>query len=281
MIKTRKSVLILLLILCMAFLLTGCAEEYPDYLYYPPGHGFDRSGYLILATSFEDTGLLNSLLASFTAETGRKVMVMPVSNSAAFELGRNGDADILFTNAYAFEWQFVNDGYAEALHTVLSNNLIIVGPADGVIFPNNDVLNTFEQILFFNMPFVSRGDGSSLHLRELQLWRGFYLNHFMNQFYIESFASARGALYRAVEENAFSLTDTASWLAFADRGNLVVICDEDFRLDNFFNALAVSSSPMLEGADEFVTWLTSDSAQEIIRHHGTTEHGVSLFNPAN
>ncbi|MCL2222497.1 MAG: substrate-binding domain-containing protein [Oscillospiraceae bacterium] len=282
MIKTRKTVFILLLLTFTAiFLLTGCEdyEQYPDYAYY--NLGLDYSGYIVLATSLEDTDLLNSLLSSFTDETGFRVLVMPVPNSAAFELGRNGDVDVIFANAPALEWQFVYGGYAQSLYDVMINDVVLVGPRDGGIEHNNNISDSFFQILFSNKPFISRGDGSTLHLKELQLWSGFYFNQFNNPFYVESFASMRATLSRAAEENAFTLTDTATWLAFADRGDLIVVCEDDFRLMNRFTVMAVSSSDMLEEAEAFVTWITGSSAQEIIRNHGLAEYGVSLFTPSN
>jgi tungstate transport system substrate-binding protein len=283
MIKTRKSIFILLMLIFGAmFLLSGCAdEEYPDYLYYDPSYAFDFEGYVILATSFEDIALQNELLSAFTAETGWRVLVRSVSNSLAFELGRNGEVDVVFANAPVLEWQFVYGGYAQELHDVMTNDIILVGPSDGEIEYNNNIADSFFQILFSNKPFISRGDGSSLHLRELQLWSGFYFNQFNNPFYVQSFESMGATLARAVEENAFTLTDTASWLMLPDRGNLVVICDHDFRLMDRFTVMAVSSSTLLEGADAFVAWIVGDAAQEIIRNHGLAEYGVPLFTPAN
>jgi tungstate transport system substrate-binding protein len=162
----------------------------------------------------------------------------------------------------------------------MRNDFILIGPQDGDIAPNNDILDTMYQVLSFNMPFLSRGDGSGTHLMELQLWSGFYLNQWNNPFYFESTAGMNTTIGLAVNFSSYTLTDRASWLAFPAQDSLIVITDDDFRLVNYFSVIAVSASDMFDGADSFANWVVGSSAQAIIENHGLEEFGTPLFTPA-
>ncbi|MCL2248698.1 MAG: substrate-binding domain-containing protein [Oscillospiraceae bacterium] len=266
----RKSIALILLfgLFALTFLLAGCSDDSPS-----------GSGHIVMATTLDDAELLDALLSAFTEETGFEVDVIFTSNVLAFELARNEEVDLLFTNSQLLEDQFVQSGFAENSSPVMRNDFILIGPHDGNIFPNNDILDTMYQVLSSNLPFLSRGDGSTTHLMELLLWSGFYLNQWNNPFYFESLAGMNATIGLAVSFHSYTITDTASWLAFPEQDALVVITDNDFRLMNQFSAIAVSASDMFDGANSFVNWVVGDSAQEIIENYGLEEFGTSLFIP--
>jgi len=266
----KNSVLSLavVIILCMSLLaVAACSSSTP--------------GTIILATttSTYDSGLLDFLLPVFTQETGWEVKVISVGTGAALQLGRDGEADALLVHARAQEDQFVADGYAERRYDVMYNDFIIVGPSGGAISYNENVDHTFTDMLELNLPFISRGDESGTHARELQIWSGLGLDPEDNDNYFESGQGMGATLGMAAEMNAYTLSDRGTWLAYSDVGNLVIICEGHPRLLNPYGVMVVASTLEPEGAQAFVDWIRSQVAQELIATFGVAEFGLPLFLP--
>ncbi|MCL2558730.1 MAG: substrate-binding domain-containing protein, partial [Treponema sp.] len=129
----------------------------------------DSGRRIILATttSTYDSGLLGFILPAFTADTGWNVDVISVGTGAALQLGRDGQADVLLVHAMAQELQFVAEGHGLERHDVMYNDFIIVGPA-GRVAHNANAAHTFREIARMNLPFVSRGDNSGTHVKEME-----------------------------------------------------------------------------------------------------------------
>ena len=234
---------------------------------------------LATTTSTYDTGLLDYLLPIFTEETGWDVKVISVGTGAALQLGRDGEADALLVHARAQEDQFVADGFAEKRYDVMYNDFIVVGPGGGAISHNNDVAKTFSDIINQNLQFVSRGDESGTHVRELQIWDGLNLNPEDNSNYIEAGQGMGATLGMTVEMNAYTLSDRGTWLSYADVGDLVIICESDSRLLNPYGVMVVASTREPVGAQALIDWIVSPAAQELIGNFGVEEFGQPLFFP--
>jgi len=234
---------------------------------------------LATTTSTEDSGLLDFILPVFTEETGWEIRVISVGTGAALQLGRDGEADVLLVHARAEEDRFVAEGYAERRHDVMYNDFVIVGPRDGAISHNDDVEQTFMAILEQNLPFVSRGDNSGTHIRELQIWEGLELDPEGNANYISVGQGMGATLGMAVELDAFTLSDRATWLAYPDVGNLLIVCEENELLRNPYGVMLVSTTDYPGGAQAFIDWITSPSIQQLIASFGVEEFGQSLFFP--
>jgi len=250
-------------------------EEPEDELVVP------HQGSFILATttSTYDSGLLDFILPVFTEQTGWDVYVISVGTGAAMQLGRDGEADVLLVHARAQEDQFVADGYAEARYDVMYNDFIVVGPEDGPIGHNTDVMETFTEILEQNLMFISRGDDSGTHARELQIWNALELDPNDNSEYLESGQGMGATIVMAAELEAFTLTDRATWLAQAHRGNLVIVCERDPGLLNPYGMMIVSTTTLPDAGRTFIDWMRSEFAQELIRSFGVEEFGEPLFFP--
>jgi len=158
----KRTVLSLavLLILCTSLLVTSACSSNSS------------GGTITLATttSTYDSGLLDYLLPIFTEESGWEVKVISVGTGAAIALGRDGEADVLLVHARAQEDAFVDEGYAKRRYDVMYNDFIVVGPDDGVITFTNDIDHVFRTIFDEQLIFISRGDESGTHTRELQIW---------------------------------------------------------------------------------------------------------------
>ena len=240
-----------------------------------------QMGMLTLATttSTEDSGLLDFILPNFTEVTGWEIRVVSVGTGAALQLGRDGEADILLVHARTEEDRFVEEGYALQRHDVMYNDFVIVGPDGGPIAHNNSIEETFMAILNGGLPFVSRGDNSGTHIRELQIWKSLDVNPEDNANYIEVGQGMGATLGMAVEMDAFTLTDRATWLAYPNTGNLIIVCEGDELLLNPYGVMIVSATEHPEGAQAFIDWITSPATQQLISTFGVAEFGQPLFFP--
>ena len=274
----KKLVLALLITLTATIVFAGCGTQAET-----------TTGTITLATttSTEDSGLLDFILPSFTEETGWDIIVIPVGTGAALQLGRDGEADVLLVHARAQEDQFVADGYAERRHDVMYNDFVVVGPSSGVINHNNDARQTFVDIHNYNLPFVSRGDNSGTHIMELFIWDVVGIEPWytvgieveMNDNYLSVGQGMGATLGMAVELDAFTLTDRATWLAYPNVGNLVIVCEGDELLLNPYGVIVVSSTEHPEGAQAFIDWITGPATQQLISVFGVEEFGQPLFFP--
>lgn len=267
----RKKIALPLALLFCALIFAGCAG----------GGNQEQAGTITLATttSTEDSGLLDFILPVFTEETGWEIQVISVGTGAALQLGRDGEADVLLVHARAQEDQFVADGYAERRYDVMYNDFVIVGPANGPIEHNSDVMATFMYILENNLPFVSRGDDSGTHMRELQIWDSLGVNPANNANYIEVGQGMGATLGMTAEMDSFTLSDRATWLAYPDVGNLVIVCEGSELLLNPYGMMIVSTTEQPEGAQAFIDWMRSPSTQTLISTFGVEEFGAPLFFP--
>ena len=299
------SSLAVIVIFSMAFLLfTGCATAEPEAPVPPPTPAAEPEpapapapepeppadpepepvtpqGTIILATttSTDDSGLLDFILPVFTEETGWEVQVISVGTGAALQLGRDGEADVLLVHARAQEDQFVEEGYAEKRFDVMYNDFVVVGPSDGEISHNDDITQTFTDIVENNLPFISRGDESGTHTRELQLWTAIDRDPEDNSNYIESGQGMGATLGMAAEMDAYTISDRATWLSYADVGNLIIVCEGSPRLLNPYGVMVVATTLEPVGAQAFVDWIISPDAQQLISTFGVAEFGQPLFFP--
>ncbi|MCL1854654.1 MAG: substrate-binding domain-containing protein [Clostridia bacterium] len=242
-------------------------------------------GKIILSTttSTEDSGLLAAILPAFTAETGWEVDTIAVGTGAALQMGRDGQADVLLVHSRSDEDQFVEEGYAEKRYDVMYNDYIIVGPGDGLIPYNEDVEKTFHTIAESGIPFVSRGDDSGTHKKELSIWKKLGIEPESNAEYVSAGQGMGATLGMAKEMNVYTLSDRATWLSYADKGDLEIVCEKSADLLNPYGVIPVSPSVSdkinVEGGQAFADWITGPPAQELIAAFGVEQFGQPLFIP--
>jgi len=294
--KIISVLLILLLVLLLSLALVACGETQPPP---PPQNGAEvdtenqgneeitqaapRQGSIILATttSTADSGLLDFLLPIFTFETGWDVRVVSVGTGAALQHGRDGDVDVVLVHARALEDQFVADGYAERRYDIMYNDFIVIGPADGGIPHSNDIDVTFRAILGNELMFISRGDSSGTHVRELDIWRALdlYDERQNNPNYLETGEGMGLTINMSLEKDAFTLSDRATWYNWPHRGNHIIVCEGHPDLLNPYGIMLVSTTRELAGARTFVDWMIGPRGQYLIGTFGLEEFGAPLFFP--
>lgn len=241
---------------------------------------------LILATttSTADSGLLDYLLPDFEAEFNCKVDVIAVGTGQAIKTGEDGDADVLLVHARAREDEFVASGYGINRLDVMYNDFIIVGPeADPAgIKGLTDGAEALSKIAAAQAGFVSRGDESGTHVKEEGLWEkaGITPN---GDWYISAGQGMGAVLMMASEQEAYTLTDRATYLAQQSKLELEILVEGDEALFNPYGVIAVNPekhpSVNADLAAKFQEWLTSVPVQEKIAEFGKAEFGMSLFYP--
>lgn len=236
-------------------------------------------------TSTQNSGLLDYLLAKFTAETGIAVHVVAVGTGQALKNARNGDGDVVLVHAPAAEKAFVASGHGLARHKVMYNDFVIVGPkADPAgVGDEKDVAKALAKIAAARAVFVSRGDDSGTHKKERRLWRqaGVDVAAASGGWYRETGSGMGATLNVAAGMNAYALSDRATWLTFANKGDLTVLVEGDKRLFNQYGVIIVNPARhrhvKAEQARRLVDWLLSAQGQAAIAAYRVK--GRQLFFP--
>ncbi|MBD0270495.1 MAG: substrate-binding domain-containing protein [Acetobacteraceae bacterium] len=244
----------------------------------------ERSITVASTTSTEQSGLFGHILPAFKRDTGIAVRVVALGTGQALDVGRRGDADVVFVHDRAAEERFVREGFGGPRRHVMYNDFVIAGPASDPagVRGAKDAVEALKRIAA-GAPFVSRGDRSGTHAAELRLWEaaGVDLGAGRGRWYREVGQGMGPALNTAAAMNAYVLTDRGTWLAFRNRQDLVVAVEGDQRLFNQYGVMAVSPErhPQVKAADarRFVEWLVSPAGQEAIAGHKI--NGDQLFFP--
>lgn len=241
---------------------------------------------LILATttSTADSGLLGYLLPDFEQEFNCKVDVIAVGTGQAIKMGEDGDADVLLVHARAKEDEFVASGYGVNRLDVMYNDFIIVGSeADPAgIAGLTDGAEALGKIAAAEAKFVSRGDESGTHVKENTLWAKAGITD-KGPWYISAGQGMAAVLMMADEQEAYTLSDRATYLAQRSKLQLEILVEGDKALFNPYGVIGVNPEkhPHVNAdlARQFGEWLTSVPVQEKIAEFGKAEFGMSLFYP--
>lgn len=238
---------------------------------------------LATTTTTVASGLMDYLLPKFTAATGIVVQMVPVGTGQALRLGADGDVDVLIVHARDAEDAFVANGYGIDREDVMVNDFVIAGPPDDPadVAGASDTADALRRIAVAEYPFVSRGDDSGTHRREMKLWH-------------ELGRKPAGGWYRAVglgmgrtlqiadQMNAYTMSDRGTWLALRDRLQIRLLFEADPPLPNPYGIIAINPARYAEvnyaGARKLIEWITSPAAQRAIADFRIG--GRSLFDPA-
>ncbi|MBW6467695.1 MAG: extracellular solute-binding protein [Coriobacteriia bacterium] len=279
-----KRTLLLALAVVMAVSLAACgAAEEPEEIEEPVVEEPVEVTSVILAstTSTEDSGLFGVLVPAFQDDYPQyRIDVVAVGTGQALEIGRNKDADVLLVHAKADEEQLVADGYGIERRDVMYNDFVIVGPeADPAgIAGGDDAAAALTAISEGGHTFVSRGDDSGTHKKELSLWSAAGIEP-AGDWYLSIGQGMGDTLNMASESEAYTLADRGTYLAMKDRIDLVVVVEGDEALFNPYGVIVVTDANNLDGAQAFADWIVSPAGQDIIREFGVDTYGEPLFVP--
>ena len=295
----KKIYLLFSLVLILAFMLGACTSSDTPVPSEPeeaasaepvaeePESSGRGEGILVLATttSTNDSGLLDFILPDFEAETGTEVDVIAVGTGQALSLGENGDADVLLVHARAREDSFMDAGHGVRREDVMYNDFVIVGPEDDPagIQGMENAGEALKAISEAAASFVSRGDDSGTHTKEKAIWAAAGIEP-DGDWYISAGQGMGAVLTMADEQQAYTLSDRATYLARTLEGTeLVILVEGDPILFNPYGVLAVNPEKNSEIqaalANAFIDWLISVSVQEKIGGFGIDKFGQPLFVP--
>jgi len=236
-------------------------------------------------TSTEQSGLFRHLLPAFEKQTGIQVRVVALGTGQALDMGRRGDADVVFVHARPLEEKFVAEGFGVQRQGVMYNDFILVGPRSdpAKVAGGKDIVAALQKIKAAAAPFASRADKSGTHFAEVELWKaaGVDIAREKGAWYRETGSGMGPTLNTASGLEAYALADRGTWLSFKNRGELEISVQGDRRLFNQYGVILVDPArhPHVkrEMGQAFIDWLVSREGQGAIAAYRID--GEQLFFP--
>jgi len=236
-------------------------------------------------TSTDNSGLLEYLIPKFKDKTDIDVRVIAVGTGQALQLGERGDADIVLVHHKTYEETFVEKGFGINRRGVMYNDYVIVGPKNdpAKIKELKHVADAFKLISKNKVPFISRGDDSGTHKKEVELWSLAEVDaqKYSGEWYREAGTGMGATLNIANGMDAYTMTDRGTWLSFKNRDNLTLLFENDPLLFNQYGVILVNPERhahiKYQQAKQFSDWLTSNQGQQAIAEF--TLENQQLFFP--
>lgn len=252
------------------------------FLFALPAQAQERFITVASTTSTDQSGLFGHLLPRFQAATGIAVRIVALGTGQALDVGRRGDADVVFVHDKPAEDRFVAEGFGVERIQVMYNDFVVIGPkADPARIKDlKDVAEAFRRVQRAGAPFVSRGDRSGTHAAELRYWQEAGVRP-AGAWYREVGQGMGPALNTAAAMNAYILADRATWLNFRNRADLGVLVQGDERLFNQYGVMLVNprrhAHVKVEMGRTFIAWLVGPDGQRAIADYKIG--GEQLFFP--
>ncbi len=226
-------------------------------------------------TSTDNTGLLDYLMPEFTKDSGIKIKWVAVGTGKALKMGENCDVDVLLVHAPAAEKKYVDSGFGVDRREIMYNDFVIIGPAnDPCGIKGKSVNETMKTVESKQCVFVSRGDNSGTHKKELSLWKTAGMDvPDKAEWYVQTGQGMLSTINVAAERQGYTMTDRGTYIKFEanKKGNppLVILGEGDKALLNQYSVIAVNpkrcTSAKYDLATMFSQWMASKKAQKLIQ----------------
>jgi tungstate transport system substrate-binding protein len=238
-------------------------------------------------TSTDNTGLLDYLMPKFKAATGIEVKWTATGTGKALKLGENCDVDILMVHAPAAEKKFVDAGFGKNRREIMYNDFVIIGPEkDPCAIKGKSIKDALQTIKATKGIFVSRGDNSGTHKKELSLWKAADMPvPEKESWYVQTGQGMLATINIAAERNGYTMTDRGTYIKYEDnmKGNppLKILVEGDAALLNQYSVIAINKKhcpkAKYDTAKQFIKWITGADAQKLIKDYKLL--GKQLFTP--
>jgi tungstate transport system substrate-binding protein len=301
----KKSLILLLVILLSAgLILSGCGGKQDDQAQEPEVEQEQQEQeekkapdntevILSTTTSTRDSGLLDVLIPIFEENTGYKVKPIAVGTGKALAMGESGDADVLLVHAPEAEMEYVEKGAVMNRQLIMHNDYIVLGPKDDPagIKDAKDSTEALKKIAEKEATFISRGDDSGTHKKELGIWKIAGIEEPKGEWYKSTGQGMGATLDVASELGGYILSDRGTYLSKMDKLELEILTEGDSSLLNVYHVMQVnpeyieknnpSAARLIntEGAKAFVEFMIDDETQKIIGEFGKDKYGQPLFFP--
>lgn len=282
-----KQIFSLSMIAMLIFMMTACSnstDETASKQEQPKAAEEVKDLILATTTSTQDSGLLDVLIPMFEEESNTNVQPIAVGTGQALEMGKKGEADVLLVHAPDSEQELVDSGDAINRKRVMYNDFILVGPAnDPAGIKGMEVGEAFQKLFNDGAVFISRGDDSGTHKKELDIWKSLEITPGDNAGYAETGQGMGNTLQVAAEKQGYVITDRATYLAQKENLDLEILVEGDEDLLNIYHVMQVNPEKhdkvYSEGAEEFVEFMINEETQKVIEEFGQEEYGEPLFFP--
>jgi tungstate transport system substrate-binding protein len=245
----------------------------------------DKEVLIATTTTTQDTGLLDVLLPAFQQKSGYSYKTIVQGTGAVLALASRGEADVVLSHAPESEKPWIAQGYGTSRRLVMYNDLIVVGPAadPAGVKGAKTAVEALQKIAERSVAFVSRGDQSGTHVRELAIWKVVGIEPKAKPWYVESGSGQGQTLTIADQRDAYAISDRGTWLSFRQRIKLGKLFEGDPELLNIYHVMPVSkekfpSVPVNHtGGEAFADFVLSAEGQKIIDEFGRDRYGEPLF----
>lgn len=240
---------------------------------------------LATTTSTQDSGLLDVLIPIFEKKTGYFVKTIAVGSGQAMTMGQKGEADVLLVHSPTAEKKFVDEGYGINRKLIMHNDFIVVGtPADPAqIKGMKSALEVFKKIAASGSVFMSRGDKSGTHAKEMSIWKAAGINPEGQKWYQQTGLGMGQTLSVAAEKKTYTLSDRGTYLALKKNLGLDILSEGDALLLNIYHVIEINPAkwPKINaaGGKAFADFMVSKQTQDIIKTFGVDKFGSPLFFP--
>ena len=225
-------------------------------------------------TSTRDSGFYDYLLPKFQEKFDIEVRVIAVGTGQAIKNAKNCDADLLLVHHKPSEVDFLKQGFGLYRKEIMYNDYVIIGPKNDPINLKNEksIKEALKKILLNNFNFITRGDDSGTNKKEKELWRmtGIQPNPKEDRWYIDIGQGMGAALNIAVNKNAYTVSDRASWLNFLNKQNHEIILENNPKLYNFYGLIPLNplKCPKVKKnkSKKFIDWISSIEGKQLINN---------------
>ena len=240
---------------------------------------------LAVTTSFHNSGLADVLLPEIQKDLDLEVQLLVVGTGQAIRLGEAGDVDAILVHSRKAEEAFLAAGHGTHRREIMYNDFVFIGPEDDTagIAEAETAADALGQIAKAKALFVSRGDDSGTHKKELSLWRAAGQDpEGFDGWYRAVGAGMGAALNTASGMGAYIMSDRASWLNFGNKGGMALLFSGDPVLFNQYAYLPVNPEKhahvKTEQAAALEGWLTSPKAAALINGYQIGGEALFVFN---
>lgn len=244
-----------------------------------------REVIILTTTTTQDSGILQILTDTFARKYGLRVKTIVAGSGDALKQGARGEGDVLLTHSPDAEKAWMADGNGSSRRLVMYNDFVIIGPrGDPARVKGLKPVEALRRIATSKAAFVSRGDQSGTHVRELAIWKRAGINPKGQSWYRETGQGQGLTTDVASQFQAYAFTDRGTYLVHAKRLGLPILIENDPSLYNVYHVMPVNSARFARvnarGGQAFADWIVSPQAQAVIAQFGKAQYGRSLFVPA-
>jgi len=267
--RNSKIWKLFLCIFLLIFLLPGCLKKQHKTLV------------IATTTSLYDSGLLDVIIPIFEKRCGYDVKILAVGSGEALKMGERGDADVLLVHDPVSEENFMEKGFGKIRKKIMYNNFILLGPPeDPANIKGFSIFEALKKIAEKKALFVSRGDNSGTHKKELKIWKKLGIKP-EGDWYIETGQGMGISLRIASEKGGYILSDKATYNTLKENLNLKILVEGDEILYNPYHIIIVNPekfpSVNYSAGKDFMEFIFSDEIQNIIKNFGKNKFGEPLF----